>query len=93
MTDAGKLIGVPGISLVGTCLVGAGYWFVREFLARSALPVEMQTPEMIQYHFDGEVVLLSLTFGSAFLCGAFVFTMLFGFLFIVCDLAKQEGKP
>ncbi len=80
MTDGGKLISLFGAFLVGLCFLAAIYMFVQEFMARAALPPELRTPEMIQHHFDGEVQLLSLTFGYLLL---FVGVVLSGF-FSIC---------
>ncbi len=48
MTDEGKFIGIIGTLIIVLLTLGAEYTYAQEFLARSALPVEMQTAEMIQ---------------------------------------------
>ena len=85
MTDGGRFIaGFGGLS-AGLCFLLAIYFFVREYVARAALPPEIRTPEMIQYHFDGEVELLSLTFGYALLFIGFVLAGIFSILFAIYE--------
>lgn len=90
MTDGGKFIGITGILSVGLCVGGAGFFLVQEFIARSSLPLEMQTPEMIQRYYDGEVVLFSITFAMVLLVCAFVLTFFFGSCFALYE--TRYGK-
>ena len=85
MTDGGKFIGITGILSVGLCVGGAGLFLAQEFFARLALLPEMQTPEMIQRYYDGEVVLLSITFATVLLFCAFVLTLFFGSCFALYE--------
>jgi hypothetical protein len=85
MTDGGKFIGITGILSVGLCVFGAACFFAQEFAARAALPIEMQTFEMIQKHYDGEVVLFSITFGILFLFLALILAFIFGTCFAIYE--------
>ncbi len=96
MTDGGKFIGIIGILAVGLCVVGAAYFYVLELMARSTLPVEMQTAEMIQRYYDGEVVLFSITIATALICFAVILTGFFSVCFGICEsvsvLRIEKGR-
>lgn len=91
MTDGGKFIGITGILCVGACIFGAVCLFAQEFAARSALPLEMQTAEMIQKHFDGEVVLFSITIGFLLLLLSAILALIFGASFAIYE--SKFGRP
>ncbi len=87
MTSGGRFIAAVGSVCVGGCLGSSAYLFAQEYFGRKELPLEMQTAEMIQKHFDGEVILFSLTFAYGLLVLGVALAGIFA-----CVLAAHESK-
>lgn len=88
MTDGGKFGAITGVLIVGSCLAFSCYFYVAEYLARADLPIEMRSPEMIQKHFDGEVILFSLTIANGAL---FLAAILFGVFVAIVGFYERRA--
>ncbi|MBK9528062.1 MAG: hypothetical protein IPO41_07010 [Acidobacteria bacterium] len=92
MTLPGKFFAITGGLLAAFCVGMAVFMFAQEFFARRSLPTEMQSAEMIQKHYDGEVILGSITLGIAFLMFGLLSAFIFGVLTGVSEAIGRSWR-
>lgn len=88
MSLVGRFFLITGGFLTVVFFGIAALVYLQELLARRSLPAEMQTAEMIQRHFDGEVILGSITSVIAFLVLGSLAALVFGVLTGICELVS-----